>query len=109
MPQRGRSRRAAARQSQLGQRKRRQVRGPSGVPPPGFTPGAEEAAEGDGLASRQPSETSSPQSAAVRQPAQGRARSRPTVYSYVVPEVKRILALSAVVVVVLVALSFVLR
>ena len=50
MPQRGRSRRAAARQTQLGQqRKKRQTRGPSGVPTTAHEPLVREAEDGAGV------------------------------------------------------------
>ena len=108
MPQRGRSRRTAARQTQLGQRKRRQTRGPSG------TPAAQEpkpAAEpvsvaAEGVSADAPS---IPQPSPQRQSSPRAAEARPAVYAYVAPELRRILAFSGATLAILVALTFVLR
>lgn len=107
MPQRGKSRRTAARQTQLGQRKRRQTRGPSG------TPAASEpkpAAEPVSVAAEavSPDMSSPPQPSPQRQ-STPRAEARPAVYAYVAPELRRILTFSGATLAILVALTFVLR
>ena len=125
----GKARRAAARQGELSRRKKRGQRGPSGIPTTA-APQQEAAQNVTGTAVAEsataPSdvdgETQQPQSAvatvaapAVRpsyqspQPrGQGRTRGeRPTAYNYVGSELRRIAALSTVVLAALVALSFV--
>ena len=94
MPQRGRSRRAAARQTQLSQRKKRVPRGPSENPSTTQPPQVREAAD-----EARPTVESRPQAPAVAQrPSSGRhAEPRPTVYNYVRPEIRRIMVLSTVI------------
>ena len=112
MPQRGRSRRAAARQTQLGQRKKRQGRGPSGVPSVSIPDAAQERASDDGadpLAEKLPQASRPPTAGAQAPSLRRQVEPRPTVYNYVRAEVKRIAALAAGVLAILIALSFVLR
>lgn len=108
MPQRGRSRRTAARQTQLGQHKRRQTRGPSGIPaasePKPATESVPVAAEG--VSADLPS---IPQPASQRQSSPRAAEARPAVYAYVAPELRRILTFSGATLAILVGLTFVLR
>ena len=112
MPQRGKSRRAAARQTQLGQRKKRQNRGPHGIPDAIESPQASETVEtGNGP----PSLTESHQQVTVPQPVGAQRSSfnrqtepRPRVYAYVKSEMKRIAALAGGVLVILIVLTFVL-
>ncbi len=108
MPQRGKSRRTAARQTQLGQRKRRHTRGPSG------TPAAPEPGEaGESATPTLHSENTAAPAVAqpqVQQPIASRVtEARPAVYAYVAPEMKRILAFSGVTMAILVVLTFFLR
>ncbi len=109
MPQRGKSRKTAARQTQLGQRKKRQARGPSGIP---ITPPTTEAVEpGDGNSEAvegRPAPTRAATAVAPR-PAVARPDPRPRVYQYVGAEVKRILALGSVALAILIVLAFVIR
>ena len=108
MPQRGKSRRTAARQTQLGQRKRRQTRGPSGTPagsePRPAIESVSAAAEGVSA-----DVTSIPQPSSQRQSSPRAAEARPAVYAYVAPELRRILTFSGATLAILVALTFVLR
>ena len=109
MPQRGKSRRAAARQTQLGQRKKRQTRSPSEIPDTPRPPQVRQAVDGSGALSTPP-DAGRPQPTAPARPFQGRqAEPRRTVYQYIGPEIKRILSLSAVILGIIVVLSFVLR
>lgn len=108
MPQRGKSRRTAARQTQLGQRKRRQTRGPSGTP---ATPEPKPASEAvsvaaEGISTDAPS---TPQPSPQRQSSPRASEARPAVYAYVAPELRRILTFSGATLAILVALTFVLR
>ena len=109
MPQRGRSRRASARQTQLGQRKKKQPKSSSEIPAPPRPPQVRQAGDGSGAISTPPDATR-PQPAAPARAFQARqAEPRRTVYQYIVPEIKRILSLSAVIMGIIVVLSFVLR
>ena len=125
----GKARRAAARQGELSRRRKRNQRGPSGVPAvsdqntgnglavAATTASAGAAAIEDG--STQPAQPA-PSVAAVQAPApsaspapqpraQGRTRGeRPAAYNYVGAELRRIAVLSTVVIAALVALSIVL-
>jgi hypothetical protein len=113
----GKGRRVASRQAQVGRKRRRQVRGTSGVPQAG--PGTaiaeqEEAADGANLVA----EASSP-AARVRQPAvpapvpapinvpnPGRIRGdRPAATNYVKAEVRRILIMAGTLTAVLILIS----
>ena len=98
MPSRGR--RIAARQAQLGQ-KRKKGRGPSGIP---TTPDVDR--------DDQVLPQTSPVTSTVTEPrptstTARRTEARPAVYRYVGSELRRILLLSGVILAVLVALSFV--
>ncbi len=108
MPQRGKSRRTAARQTQLGQRKRRQTRGPSGTPTaPEPKPATESVAvSAEGVT---PDTLPTPQPSLQRQSSPRAAEARPAVYAYVAPELRRILTFSGATLAILVALTFVLR
>ena len=112
MPQRNRSKRAAARQTQLGQRKKRQSRGSSAA---ARRPHQTDAAPATGAnAVSEPERRPEPaaQRAAPATPAAPPSRPaepRPAIYGYVKSEVKRIGVLAAGVLVILIALSFVLR
>ena len=105
MPQRGRSRRAAARQTQLGQRKKRHTRVSVGeAAAVGVRPadgGAAVAARPDVPAAQVPTAT---------RPAPSRPQEpRPVAYAYVVPELKRILVIASGAFAILIVLSVVLR
>jgi hypothetical protein len=108
MPQRGRSKRAAARQTQLGQRKKRQSRGSSAahsldaapVTDAEVAPAAEYKAEPRALGTAPP---------AAATPPSRPAEPKPAIHGYVKSEVQRIGVLAAGVLIILIALSFVLR
>ena len=108
MPQRGKSRRTAARQTQLGQHKRRQTRGPSGTP---VAPEPRPAAESVSpiIEGVDPAAPSTNQPSVQRQNTPRGAEARPAVYAYVAPELRRILTFSGATLAILVALTFVLR
>ncbi len=127
----GKARRAAARQSELSRRRKKGQRGPSGIPAtsqppdqPGPGGGAPALAmQGAGVVSGasavgplddmpepvvEPTTQAVPQ-ATTRPRASGRLRGdRPTAYNYVGSEMRRIAALTTVVLAAVVALSFVL-
>ena len=115
MPQRGRSKRAAARQTQLGQRKKRQSRGPAAVTRTARAPDA--AVVTDAEVARAPEhqpEPLRPEAARVAPtpvaaPPARPAEPRPAIYGYVKSEVQRIGILAAGALAVLIALTFVLR
>ena len=123
----GKARRVASRQSQLNRRRRKQQPGPSGTPPavPAQVPRAQVPRAQVNADDRpsdevdaQPQEPAAPASASMRAtpvaaqagPA-GALRSarvrgeRPDAYNYVLPEIRRILAMASVVVVALVVLG----
>ena len=109
----GKGRRMASRQAELGRRRRRQNRASAAVaaPPAGPSPNAAPAAEPQGD-STAPAAREAPQqqrpAPAPAQPAPGRARGdRPPAYNYMVPEVRRISIMAGVLLVGLIALSFV--
>lgn len=122
----GKGRRAAARQGELSRRRKKNQRGPSGIPsvapnapraPVGGMPAL--AVEGAAAVGGAATAVSEPQEAPpATQPevrpvpqarSQGRQRGeRPAAYSYVGSEVRRIAALASVAVAALVVLSFVL-
>ena len=109
MPQRGRSKKAAARQTQLGQRKKRQARAPQPEFPldtPQLAPAPVADLGGEVSSTPEPARPSPviPRSA----PARGQV-SRASVYNYIGPEVKRIGILSTVILTVLIVLTVVLR
>ena len=123
----GKARRAASRQGELGRRRKRGQRGPSGIPvatqpsdqqAPGES-GPALAMQGAGVVSgvtavgplddaMEPATQTAPQ-ATTRTRGQGRLRGeRPAAYNYVGSEMRRIAALTTVVLAAVVALSFVL-
>ena len=112
MPQRGRSKRAAARQTQLGQKKKRQSRGPAAVTQTARSQDA--AVVTDAGVARAPEHRPEPLRpeaapvAAVAPPSRP-AEPRPAIYGYVKSEVQRIGILAAGALAVLIALTFVLR
>ena len=111
MPQQGRSRRVAARQTQAGQRKKRHGRAPSGTPSTSHAPQVSTAAQGEAgpLIGAVP-EASMSEAVELARPVPIRpAEPRPALYSYVKPELTRIFGLSVVFLAVLIGLSFVLR
>ena len=110
MPQRGKSRRAAARQTQLGQKKRRHARGPSEVPAT-VEPSLVSRTEEPRVSPPQTRiNTPAPETVVAPRPQIGRPpEQRPAAYAYVRSEIKRIAGLSAGAIAILIALSFVLR
>ena len=109
----GKGRRMASRQAELGRRRRRQNRASAAVaaPPAGPSPNAAPVAETQG-ASDAPAARETPQqqrpAPAPAQPAPGRSRGdRPAAYNYMVPEVRRISIMAGVLLLGLIALSFV--
>lgn len=114
----GKGRRVASRQAQLGRRRKRQNRGPSGVP--AAEPEVKEVASSgaSNVATEVKEPAASPQSARVPvsprpvasaspQTRPGRARADVSIaYQYVVPELRRIAILGGILLVVLVVLSF---
>ena len=113
----GKDRRVAARQSQLNRRRRKQQRGPSGTPPiaPARVqvddrPSDEVAEPPQHPEAAAPATMPAAPVAAQPGPA-GALRSvrvrgeRPDAYNYVVPEIRRILAMAGVVMVALVVLG----
>ena len=110
MPQRGSSKRVAARQAQLAQRKKRQSPGPSGIPPTTEALDVRKAGDGGESQGRTSPDSASPQSVEGQRPTPvRRAEPRPAVYSYVKSEIKRIAGLSAGILAILIVLTFVLR
>jgi hypothetical protein len=109
MPQRGKSRKTAARQTQLGQRKKRQTRGPSGIPvtQPGTEAVEPEDGGGEGFEARPAPARAA--TAVAQRPTVARPEPRARVYQYVGAEVKRILALGSVTLAILIILAFVIR
>ncbi len=112
MPQRGRSKRAAARQTQLGQRKKRQSRGPAAVTQTARAPDAAVVTDAEVARApeRQP-EPVRPEAApvAAAAPPSRPAEPRPAIYGYVKSEVQRIGILATGALAVLIVLTFVLR
>ncbi len=108
MPQRGKSRRAAARQTQLGQKKKRSVKGPSDILPLRETATTTTGESAD-TAEEVRTLPQTPALAPAPRPPARRATERATVYNYIGPEMKRILILSGGVVALLIAFSFFLR
>ena len=94
----GKGRRMASRQAELGRRRRRQNRASAAVaaPPAGLSPNTAHVAE-------QQRPTPAPAPAA---PSRSRG-DRPAAYNYMVPEVRRISIMAGVLLVGLIALSFV--
>ena len=111
MPQRGRSKRAAARQAQLGQRKKKHTRTPSEALAPGSAPDVKEPENGaEPLVEKRPEAPRAPAAVTPRPPLPTRqAQPRPAVYSYAGPELKRIMVVSAGALAILIGLTFVLR
>ena len=110
MPQRGRSRRMAARQAQLGQRKKRHTPGASGIPSTTDALPVTRAGDGAEPLGAKAADASRPQPIAGQRPSPGRqAEPRPAVYAYVKSELKRIAGLSAGILAILIILTFVLR
>ena len=114
MPRQGRARRVAARQTQLGQRKKRHSREPSDAPSdaPSIFPSSEPPESKHAATSLDESsspEAPAPQRIADRRPAPSRhAEQRPTVYNYVEAELKRIAIVIGGVLAILITLTFVL-
>ncbi len=118
----GKSRRVAARQSQLNRRRKKQQRGPSGipaaVPEPADPASQEEGSTTNGaVATTQPVQTRSVRSYAPATPEHpaGSGRSRglsreeaAPAYQYMGPEIRRIIVMAGIAFAVLVILKFVL-
>ena len=119
----GKSHRVAARQSQLNRRRKKQQRGPSGIPVAGPEPAETASQEEEGsttnvaVAAPQPVQTRSARSyapaAQERPAASGRPRGlsreeAAPAYQYMGPEIRRILVMAGVAFAVLVVLKFVL-
>jgi hypothetical protein len=122
MPRQGKSRRVAARQAELGQRKRRQTRGPSGVPQSAPDPrptGTQDNGEGSGPLTEAvrpeaaaPSPRTQTQAVATQQrPVFSSRRNdpRPAAYLYVASELRRVGILAAGILAILIILTLVLR
>ena len=109
MPRRGRARRVAARQTQLGQRKKRHTGGPE-TPYVAVESPVTRPERPDGAPEDIPPQAPTSRPAAATVPTQTRhAEPRAAVYNYVGPELRRILGFSSGFIVVLIALTFVLR
>ena len=111
MPQQSRSKRVAARQAKLGQRRKRLQRGPSGFPVApvqdanvGVTDGSSVSPAGVEPVTQRPVSF-----AAQRPPSTRHAEPRPNVYNYAGAELRRIMGLSVGVLAILIVLTFVLR
>ena len=107
MPQRGRSKRVAARQAELGQRKKRQQRVQGEAPLDISSPPVTEAPVGDQgttTALEPPRTAPTPRPFLGRQPAP-----TPAVYSYIGPELKRIGILATAILAALIVLTILLR
>ena len=118
----GKSRRVAARQSQLNRRRKKQQRGPTGIPavaPEQADPAGQEesSATTAAVATAQPVQTRSvrPYAPAAPERSPGNARPRglsreeaAPAYQYMGPEIRRILVMAGVAFAVLVVLKFVL-
>ena len=111
----GKSRRVASRQGELGRRRKRTQRGPSGIPvaaaarPAAATGGAAATAEAVAAGGSVPASPAPVASAAAPSRRPGRARGeRPAAYNYVGAELRRIGILSGVVLAALIGLAFVL-
>ena len=110
MPRQGKSRRVAARQTQMGQRKKRLSPGPSGNPDIVAATPVRVDDDGPKPGTEKPAETFGSHPAEARRPNYARqAESRTTLYNYVRPELTRILGLATVIIATLIALTFVLR
>ena len=119
----GKSHRVAARQSQLNRRRKKQQRGPSGIPVAGPGPAETASQEEEGsttnvaVAAPQPVQTRSGRSYAPAAQEGPAASGRPRglsreeaapAYQYMGPEIRRILVMAGVAFAVLVILKFVL-
>ena len=118
----GKSRRVAARQSQLNRRRKKQQRGPSGIPaamPEPADPASQEESSTTtaAVATTQPVQTRSVRSyapaAPERSPGSGRPRGlsreeAAPAYHYMGPEIRRIVVMAGIAFTVLVVLKFVL-
>ena len=118
----GRDRRVASRQGQLNRRRKRQQRGPSGIPVATAVP-VQEDEHADSVAtdtSKAPASVPAASTTGQAPPVAARATpvSRPSVgprlrrdqassVNYVAPELRRILAMAGVILVMLIVLSFV--
>ena len=110
MPTRGRSRRMAHRQAELGQRKKRRDSDLQASRPASAALDATHAPENTSSLTAEPAApTPRPVVAAPPSSLPRQAEPRPAIYNYVRPELKRILTLGSVVFGILIALSFVLR
>ena len=113
----GKGRRVASRQAQVGSRRRRQHRGPSGTPaggPATANPDDEAASavatEAPEAPAPQPKTEAAPEprsaAPAPQRPAARTRTDRPAAYNYVTSEVRRILIVAGALTAVLVALAF---
>lgn len=112
----GKSRRVASRQAQLSRQRRRQSRGPSGIPAtprvmpaaPQPNDGADARVRSSVAATTTPLRSGAPVPAGSG-PAMARARAeRPIVYNYIGAEFRRILILSGIVLATLIVLAILL-
>lgn len=117
----GKSRRVASRQSQLNRRKKRQQRGPSGIPNTplepvsvGAVPGADDSDGTVAVAAPQPvmaPEATTAPATPVPSPTRSPSRARddqPIASAYMGPELRRILVMASTGFAVLIALKFIL-
>ena len=110
MPRRAKSRRVAAQQTQQGQKKKKPSPGPSGISAAEEGPSALRVEERTRVPVEGATESPRPQPVVSQRPLSSRqTESRISVYNYVRPEIKRIMTLSAAILVIIIVLSFVLR
>ena len=109
MPRQGRTRRAAARQTQLGQKKKRAGKSPAEAPPAvPFTP-QEKSRDTSVSLDVTPLSPTPAQPVIATRSAPTRTETRPAVYRYVGPEIKRIAIVTAGMLAVLIVLTVLLR
>ena len=108
MPRQGKARRAAVRQTQLGQKKKRVGRSPADAPPV-IIPTPQRGGDTSVSTDETPTPPVATQPVKAQRAAPFRTEQRAAVYRYVGPEIKRIAVVTAGILAVLIVLTFVLR
>ena len=109
MPRQGKARRAAVRQTQLGQKKKRTSRSPAETPSAFLPPTPQRTSDTSVSPDETPTTPVTPQPVAAQRATPFRTEQRAAVYKYVGPEIKRIAVVTAGLLAVLIVLTVVLR
>ena len=109
MPRQGKARRAAVRQTQLGQKKKRTSKSPAEAQSAFLPPTPQRVSDTSVSTDETPTTPVTPQPVTAQRSTPYRTEQRAAVYRYIGPEIKRIAVLTAGMLAILIVLTVVLR